>query len=207
MTANAMQGDREKCLAAGMNDYLSKPVRAANLKSALERGKRARILSHRSTSSAVSENLPPVLTDGQTSRRAIRILLAEDNAINQRVGQYQLQEYGYQADVVSDGNAVLEALSRIPYEIIFMDCQMPGMDGYEVTRVIREREQNSDQSGPGKSPVYIVAMTASAMQGERETCLEVGMDDYISKPVRGPEIKAALERWRLLERDRTGASA
>ncbi len=207
MTANAMQGDREKCLTAGMNDYLSKPVRAANLKSALERGKRARILSDRATSSAVSENFPPVLTDGQTSRQAIRILLAEDNAINQRVGQYQLQEYGYQADVVSDGNAVLEALSRTPYDIIFMDCQMPGMNGYEVTRIIREREQNLDQNGPGRSPVYIVAMTASAMHGERETCLEIGMDDYISKPVRGPEIEAALERWGLLDRDRAGASA
>jgi PAS domain S-box-containing protein len=205
MTANAMQGDREKCLAAGMDDYLSKPLRAANLKSALERGKRARVLSHPATSPAVSEHLPTVLTDGQTSRCAIHILLAEDNAINQRVGKFQLQKYGYQADVVSDGNAVLEALSRVPYDIIFMDCQMPGMDGYEVTRAIRKREQSLDQRGRGKSPVYIVAMTASAIQGERETCLEVGMDDYISKPVRGPELEAALERWGLLVRDNAGA--
>jgi CheY-like chemotaxis protein len=137
-------------------------------------------------------------------RRAVRILLAEDNAISQRVGQYQLKEYGYQADVDSDGNAVLEALSRTPYDIIFMDCQMPGMHGHEVTRSIRKREQILDQGGPGKSPVYIVAMTASAMHGERETCLEVGMDDYISKPVRGPEIEAALERWALIERNRAG---
>jgi CheY-like chemotaxis protein len=177
MTANAMQGDREKCLTAGMDDYLSKPVQAANLKSALERGKRARVLSHGATSPAVSEHLPPVLTDGQTSRRAIHILLAEDNAINQRVGQYQPQEYGYHADVVSDGNAVLEALSRATYDIIIMDCEMPGMNGYEVTQAIRKQEQSLDQCGRGKSPVYIVAMTASAMQGERETCLEVGMDD------------------------------
>jgi two-component system sensor histidine kinase/response regulator len=82
-------------------------------------------------------------------------------------------------------------------------CQMPGMHGYEVTRTIRKREQSLD---PGKSPVYIVAMTASAMHGERETCLEVGMDDYISKPVRGSEIEAALERWGLLERERTGTA-
>jgi len=189
-----MQGDHEKCLEAGMDDYLSKPVRAAELQAALERGKRARVLSHRATSPAVSEHLSTVLTDRQTSRRAIRILLADDNAINQRAGLHQLREYGYQVDTVADGNAVLEALSRAPYDIILMDCQMPGTDGYEATRAIRKREQSLDQCGRGKSPVYIVAMTASAMQDERETCLAAGMDDYISKPVRGPELEAALER-------------
>ena len=194
MTAHVMQGDHEKCLEAGMDDYLSKPVRAAELQAALERGKRARVLSHRATSLAVSEHLSTVLTDRQTSRRAIRILLADDNAINQRAGLHQLREYGYQVDAVADGNAVLEALSRAPYDIILMDCQMPGTDGYEATRAIRKREQSLDQCDRGKSPVEIVAMTASAMQDERETCLAAGMDDYISKPVRGPELEAALER-------------
>jgi len=196
MTAHSMQGDREKCLEAGMDDYLSKPVRPDELQAALERGKRARVLSHRATSPAVSEHLSTVLTDRQTSHRAIRILLAEDNEINQRVGLYQLREYGYQAEVVADGNAVLEALSRAPYDIILMDCQMPGMDGYEATRAIRKLEQSLAQCGRGKSPVHIIAMTAGAMQNERETCLAVGMDDYIRKPVRGPELKAALERWK-----------
>jgi two-component system, sensor histidine kinase and response regulator len=76
---------------------------------------------------------------------------------------------------------------------------MPEMDGYEATRAIREREQSLEQPCPWRSPVYIVAMTANAMQGDREKCLAVGMDDYLSKPVRGPELQAMLERWKLAE--------
>jgi two-component system sensor histidine kinase/response regulator len=177
--------------AAGIEESLVKPVKQSRLYDSL-----ARVMGHRVTSLAVSEHFSTVLADRQTSRGEIRILLAEDNTINQRMGLYQLRKYGYQADAAADGNAVLEALSRTPYDIVLMDCQMPEMDGYEATRVIRTREKSLGRCGPGKSPVYIIAMTASAMQGERETCLAVGMNDYISKPVRGPELEAALERWK-----------
>ena len=100
---------------------------------------------------------------------------------------------------MANGHEVLEALLRIPYDFILMDCQMPEMDGYEATRAIREREQSLEQPCPWRSPVYIIAMTANAMQGDREKCLAVGMDDYLSKPVRGPELQAMLERWKLAE--------
>jgi CheY-like chemotaxis protein len=100
---------------------------------------------------------------------------------------------------VANGHEVLEALLRIPYDLILMDCQMPEMDGYEATRTIREREQSLEQPCPWRLPVYIVAMTANAMQGDREKCLAVGMDDYLSKPARGPELQAMLERWKLSE--------
>jgi CheY-like chemotaxis protein len=85
----------------------------------------------------------------------------------------------------------------ISYRIIFMDCQMPEMDGYDATRAIRKREQSLGQPCPWKSPVYIIAMTANALKDDREKCLAVGMDDYLSKPVRASELQAALERWKL----------
>jgi CheY-like chemotaxis protein len=92
---------------------------------------------------------------------------------------------------------VLQSLEQISYGIILMDCQMPEMDGYKATRAIRKREQSLEQPCPWKSPVYIIAMTANAMQGDREKCLAAGMDDYLSKPVRTSELQAALERSKL----------
>jgi PAS domain S-box-containing protein len=114
-----------------------------------------------------------------------RILIAEDNVVNQRVAAYELGQLGYSADTVADGYEVLEALSRIPYSVILMDCHMPEMDGYETTRRIR--------AAGGHQP-YIIAITANAMQGDKEVCLAAGMDNYVSKPVRTAELKAALQK-------------
>jgi signal transduction histidine kinase/DNA-binding response OmpR family regulator len=182
----------------GIEESLVKPVKQSRLHHSV-----TAVLSQGPPSPALSDHSSIVLTERETSSHATRILLAEDNMINQRVGLYQLQKYGYQADAVEDGNAVLKALSRTPYDIILMDCQMPEMDGYEATRAIRTREQNSAQGDPGKQPVYIVAMTANAMLGEKEKCLAVGMDDYLSKPVQGPELEAALERWKQRVKSRS----
>ena len=124
----------------------------------------------------------------------IRVLVAEDNLINQKVTLNQLRKLRFSAKTVANGLEVLEALEQIPYDLILMDCEMPEMGGYEATRAIRKREQSLDQDGRWKSPVYIIAMTANAMAGEREKCLAAGMDDYLSKPVRISELQAALER-------------
>jgi CheY-like chemotaxis protein len=121
------------------------------------------------------------------SLRKERILLAEDNAVNQRVALGNLQKLGYNADVAANGLEVLVAVESKQYDIILMDCQMPDLDGYEVTKEIRRREQ-------GRPGIWIIAMTANVMAGDREKCLAAGMDDYIGKPLRRAELNAALER-------------
>jgi PAS domain S-box-containing protein len=126
----------------------------------------------------------------------LRILVAEDNVVNQRVVLLMLQRLGYRAEVVSNGRDAVDALERQPYDTVLMDVHMPEMDGLEATRVIRSR------LGDGKGPT-IIAMTANALQGDREACLAAGMDDYISKPIHPEELAAALARSRTLPDGRT----
>ena len=125
-------------------------------------------------------------------REPIPILVVEDNLVNQKVAQLQLKKLGLSADLVSDGREVLRALHQKPYRVVLMDCQMPQMDGFEATRHIRAEEAAGRATWP--VPLQVVAMTASAMQGDREACLAAGMDDYIAKPVAVPELIAMLNR-------------
>ena len=126
------------------------------------------------------------------SGKSVSILIAEDNPVNQKVALLQLKKLGLDADVVGDGRDVLPALRHKHYQVILMDCQMPGLDGFEATRLIRSEE--ADRHATWTVPVRVIAMTASAMQGDRENCLAAGMNDYISKPVRLSELAAALRR-------------
>ena len=107
----------------------------------------------------------------------------------------QFKKLGYSAHAVANGLEAVQALDDIPYDVIFMDCQMPEMDGYEATQCIRKREHEASTSGRLKSRVHIIAMTANAMQGDREKCLAAGIDDYVSKPVREADLRAVLDRW------------
>jgi len=114
--------------------------------------------------------------------------MADDNRVNQRVGSSFLNKLGYRAELVSNGLEVLQALERQSYDIVFLDVQMPEMDGYAAAREIHLRWADNDRP-------RIIAMTGSAMQVDRERCLAAGMDDYISKPIRVEDLRTALTRW------------
>jgi len=133
-------------------------------------------------------------------KHKLRILLAEDNPVNQKVALRQLEKMGYTADVAANGLEVLSALRQMPYDVVLMDCQMPEMDGYEATRRIRSGHLGDEVTETrfataDPKHVRIIAMTANAMQGDREKCLAAGMDDYISKPLRREDLQSMLERY------------
>ena len=159
-----------------------KPVRQSSLFDCL-----AQVLAGPSKVAALPPTEPVARLAPPVATRKERVLLAEDNAVNQQVALGNLEKLGYVADVVTNGIEVLEALERKKYDIILMDCQMPDLDGYQATKEIRLREKHGHHT-------WIIAMTANVMIGDREKCLAAGMDDYVSKPVRRTELRAALDR-------------
>jgi two-component system, sensor histidine kinase and response regulator len=169
----------EKLMAAGVADCCHKPVRQSTLFDSLTKALlESSIALHSSTGS------PAMLRPQQ---QKFRVLVAEDNPVNQKVAVLQLRQLGYDAEAVSSGFAILEELDRAQYDIILMDCQMPELDGYETTRRIRAR-------GGGYRQPYIIAMTAHAMSGDSEKCLAAGMNDYVAKPVQLDALASALAR-------------
>ena len=131
-------------------------------------------------------------------RLPLHLLLADDNVVNQKVARRLFEQMGYHVDVAADGYEALQAIRQQVYGIVFMDVQMPEMDGLEATRQIRQFEQSQQ-----RTPCIIIAMTASAMMGDRERCLEAGMNDYLAKPVRLEAVQSAIERWGPLVSRRT----
>jgi signal transduction histidine kinase/CheY-like chemotaxis protein len=131
---------------------------------------------------------PATLQTMLKASRKLRVLLAEDNAVNQRIACRVLEKRGYEVTVAADGHAALAALDRAAFDVVLMDVQMPQMDGFETTAAIRARERDTGRHLP------VIAMTAHAMQGDRERCLAAGMDDYLSKPLKVPELLELLEK-------------
>ncbi|HXY38028.1 MAG TPA: response regulator, partial [Vicinamibacteria bacterium] len=181
LTSFGQRGQGAEAAKAGISAYLTKPVDEGDLNDCLLElvgegtpGRTQMITRH-----TLAESRP---------RRSAAVLVAEDNEVNQKVAVRILERLGYRVDVADSGSEALEACARTRYDAVLMDGQMPGMDGYEATRRIREREK-----GGRRTP--IIAMTASAMKGDREKCLEAGMDDYVAKPVTPESLEAALQRW------------
>ena len=189
LTSMGVRADDPKFASAAFASCLTKPIKPAQLHEVL-----ARVISGvkpAAQKAPTNTKLDPTLA----ARLPLRVLLCDDNIINQKVAVRLLKQMGYRADLAGNGLEALEALDRQPYDLIFMDMMMPEMGGLEATQEIRARQQKKSQFPNYKSPIIIIAMTASAMQGDRERCLAAGMDDYIAKPVRLEDVRKMVERW------------
>ena len=195
LTSLFQSGHAERARRAGFDAYLTKPVRHDQLQGCLRMlfGLQQTVTGPSSDSGQANPALITRHTLAELQTRP-RILVAEDNLVNQKLAVRMLERLGYQPDVVSNGDEALAASEREVYAAIVMDCQMPVMDGYEATRRIREREQRVEVPR-GRAHIPIIALTANAMQGDRERCKAAGMDDYLSKPVKKDDLGMMLQRW------------
>ena len=185
---NSVGASVDSSEALSVSVQLNKPVKPAQLQTAL--------LQLRSGTQAVSPRkaqTPSRLDASMADRLPLRILLADDNVINLKVALRLLLQLGYKADTASTGLEALRAVEQKPYDVILMDVQMPEMDGLDATRRIRQRQQEPTPAAHFQKPIVIIAMTANAMQGDREKCVAAGMDDYLPKPVRPEALQAMLE--------------
>jgi CheY-like chemotaxis protein len=200
LTSVSYFGNRRELTSAGADGVLTKPIKQSQLRHEIlvllglyeSNGGKAEA---KEESEKVRAPLPA------PGRKEARVLVVEDNSINQRIAVALLARAGCRSEVANNGKEALSALARIPFDLVLMDCQMPTMDGYEATRRLRERERMAG----GHIPV--IAMTANAMVGDRERCLEAGMDDYLPKPVVSAELYTKLATWLCVPEQESGAPA
>jgi CheY-like chemotaxis protein len=187
-----------------MAAYLTKPIKQSDLLDAI-----VTAMSKTGTIEASPRTAAPPQPATATNLPPLHILLAEDNAVNQRLAVTLLEKRGHKVVVAGNGREALAALDRESFELILMDVQMPEMDGFAATRAIREREASADGGrAPGSSAhIPIIAMTAHAMKGDRERCHEAGMDSYVSKPIRAQELFQVIESLILPTGDEGTATA
>ncbi|MGE3977583.1 MAG: response regulator [Nitrospira sp.] len=209
MTSMLQRGHAEQARQAGAMGYLPKPVRHDELRDCLRT-----VLGLPEGEAPKDTQTCPVVPQLVTRHMVaehvqhLRILVVEDNIVNQKLAVRMVEKLGYKPDVVENGKEALTALTKGDYAAILMDCQMPVMDGFETTRCIRERETSvsshdssdgsasrSDRAPQSTTHIPIIAVTANAMQGDRERCLAAGMDDYLAKPIKLDELRSALARW------------
>ncbi|HWD18650.1 MAG TPA: response regulator [Verrucomicrobiae bacterium] len=189
LTSLGKMMDDDQLAKLGIDACLVKPVKQGRLYECLT-GTPMQSAAAAIKAAAVAPTIPP---------EKVRVLLAEDNVINQKVATAQLRKMGYAPDVASNGVEAFELAKKTNYDVILMDCQMPQMDGYEATGQIRLHEKAA-----GLKPVYIIAMTANAMQGDREKCIAAQMNDYLSKPVKDSDLRATLERALVIQTEADG---
>ena len=199
LTSSAQRGEAERSQQAGIVAYLTKPARAGLLRAAIARALNGVLVGGdqiasggpliaadtRPTTPGTPRPIPALPT---MSTALPVVLVVEDNVVNQAVLTAQLASIGYRTDIAENGFDALEAMNRQQYAAVFMDCQMPVMDGYETTRALRTRES-------GQRHTCVIAVTASAMVADRDRCLEAGMDDYLTKPIKASDLLAKLTYW------------
>jgi PAS domain S-box-containing protein len=185
LTSGAMRGDAKRCRDMGIDAYFPKPVAESELRRAL-----AAILSSSGSAQAVTPDaVPPLLTRHELRQQeaTLDVLLVEDNPINQKVALHLLGKWGHRVTVANNGQEALDRLESDRFDVVLMDMQMPVMGGVEATRIIRRREAER-----GLPRLRIVAMTANALEADRDACLAAGMDDYLSKPFKATELAGKL---------------
>ncbi len=191
LTSAGHRGDSVRCQELGVAAYLLKPIRQSELREAI-----ARVLGAREQNGAVPLITRYSLGDAPNPMAVLRVLIAEDNAVNQRLASRLLEKRGHRVTVTANGREAVEALANQTFDLVLMDVQMPEMDGIEATAVIRGREMR------GSTHLPIIALTANAMRGDRERCLAAGMDGYLSKPIVSQQLDELLETYLVR---RTGA--
>jgi len=186
ITSLDRKGDTDRLKKIGFSAYLTKPVKQMRLHDCLVAilGRKSHPCDFSDASVVTRYNL----TENQ--KRNIRILVAEDNIVNQKVAVRILEKYGYRTDTVANGQEAIKALETISYDLVLMDINMPEMDGIEATKRIRDRKSTAL-----KPEIPIIAMTAHAIKGDSDKCLQAGMDDYVSKPIRTDKLIEAIEKW------------
>jgi len=195
LTSVGRRGDAKEAQHAGIAAYLTKPIRQSLLYECI-----SLVLGSASNAGTpTTEAATPIITRHSLSEAHIQssplVLVVEDNPVNQKVAVNMIEKLGYRANVAANGREAVESLARISYALVFMDCRMPEMDGFEATRFIRRQEESLRQAGGRPPHLPIIAMTANAMQEDRERCQEAGMDDFLSKPVASKSLAAVLNRW------------
>jgi len=187
LTSGGQRGDAQRCREFGIAAYLLKPVRQSELREAI-----ARVLSSRESTGTTPMITRYSLRREGSTHRTLNILIAEDNPVNQKLAARMLEKRSHKVTVVSNGREALESLGKSSYDLVLMDMQMPEMDGFEATLVLRDKERGTANHQP------VVAMTALAMNGDRERCIAAGMDGYLSKPIRPQELDEILEVYLAL---------
>ena len=195
LTSVGQRGDAKAAQDAGLDAYLTKPIRQSLVFECL-----GLVLGHTSDVAGTIDRSPASIITQHTVAEAMMqsrplVLVVEDNPVNQKVAANMIEKLGYRVNVAANGREAVESLARIPYSLVFMDCQMPEMDGFEATRIIRDQESNLQQTGGKPAHLPIIAMTANAMTEDREQCLAAGMDDFLGKPVTSKSLSTVLGRW------------